>query len=81
MTGRDKGPPGKVERMLGQEMVLFLVATLVIGAVVFGGTTLVYFLDKHAKDSPRWESLRRLHDRVPVPAPEGYPGQRRDEAA
>lgn len=35
--------------MLDQELVRFLIAALVIGAVVFGGTTLAYFLEQRRK--------------------------------
>ena len=67
--------------MLGQELVMFMIATVVIGAVVFGGTTLVYFLGKHAQDSPRGESRQRLHERVPVPAYVEESAPRHDRAA
>lgn len=34
------------------EMARLALFALVIGLVIFGGTTLGYFLDKHRKDSP-----------------------------
>jgi NhaP-type Na+/H+ or K+/H+ antiporter len=35
------------------ETLTFLVFALVLGTVVFGGTTLAYFLDKGRRDPPR----------------------------
>ncbi len=37
--------------MLVQEVVTFIIAAVVIGAVVFGGTTLAYFLGKRPQGS------------------------------
>ena len=35
------------------EVLILLIFAVVLGGVVFGGTTLVYFLDKHREHSPR----------------------------
>ena len=37
------------------ELLTFFAFTVVLGAVVFGGTTLGYFLDKRREDPPRSE--------------------------
>jgi hypothetical protein len=63
------------------QMVVFIIAAAVIGAVVFGGTTWVYFRGKHAPDSPRGESPQRLHDPAPVPAYVEESAPRHDRAA
>jgi hypothetical protein len=36
---------------VGAELLTFLVFAVVLGAVVFGGTTLAYFLDKRRPDA------------------------------
>jgi NhaP-type Na+/H+ or K+/H+ antiporter len=40
------------------ELLTFFAFTVVLGAVVFGGTTLGYFLDKRREDPPRLEPER-----------------------
>ncbi len=43
------------------EAVMFVLFAVVIGAVIFGGTTLAYFLDKRRSDSPNHVRGPRVH--------------------
>jgi hypothetical protein len=65
--------------VVGAEVLVFVVAALVIGAVVFGGTTLLYFLGQNAEDSSgRAAPEPREGDPVPVRVDDPH---QRDRAA
>lgn len=44
------------------ETVTFVLFAVVIGAVIFGGTTLAYFLGKRRSDPPAAPPARPLYD-------------------
>ena len=50
--------------MPSTEVVLFITAALVAGALTMGGVTLVYFMDKWRKEPSTTDEPR---DRVPSP--------------
>jgi hypothetical protein len=63
--------------LLDQEVVTFIVAALLIGAVVFGGTSLVYFLGQRSGRSLHGVTTEKPHEGPATTRTDG----RRDNAA
>ena len=63
------------------ETVTFVLFALVIGAVIFGGTTLAYFLGKRRSDPPFYPPARPLYDGSKVAVRRGDMEGPRDQAA
>jgi NhaP-type Na+/H+ or K+/H+ antiporter len=62
------------------ELAIFTVVTLVIGAVIFGGMTLTYFLEKR-RVAPIHARVQRLDEGTGLTAARGRAGSPRGQAA
>jgi hypothetical protein len=63
------------------ETVRLTVFTLLIGVVLFGGTTLTYFLAKRRPDPPNHVPAQRLHERAKATVTGDNMDAPRDKAA
>jgi hypothetical protein len=63
------------------ETVRFVLFALAIGVVIFGGTTLAYFLDQRRKDSSNHVPAQPLHEQSKVTRTGGNMEAQSDKAA
>ena len=62
-------------------MMIFALFALMIGVVIFGGTTLTYLLDKRRPGAPNHLPVQRLHERSKVTVAGDNMDPWRDKAA
>jgi hypothetical protein len=62
-------------------VVFIALMALLFGVVIFAGTTLIYFRDKHRKDPARTEVRELTRSREEEPVSVGAGSSERDQAA